>query len=725
MIGHSRLQDSSPTGVPAVSLQPDPALSGGDPVNPLAAQMLPERVCRHFRMLPISADGRTLVIAMADPSDRLAQDVASALAPDPVRVVLAPAHQIDAAIDRVFGDLGHPDSLAPPLDIVSPGRIGEILVTRGLISEGDLADALDTQARTGSRIGEILHHAGKLSESGLAAALADQLRVPLVDLEGIEASAEALASIPESLQREGRCAPLAVDDEVLYLAVTDPLDDTTYEEIRGLTDLRIRSYVVLRSQLDALLRRTYRVEHLRAARAELLTRFPEDSANRVLSAAQRALLVILALLAILALVLAPRIALIVLVVLCAAIPLAVTLARIKLALGSLRRRGVLRFASDEVAEIPDRELPRYSILVPLFREARLIPRLAESMRRLDYPVAKLEILLLCEEGDEVTLGVIKAAALPPCFQLLVVPRSQPRTKAKACNYGLQQATGEIVVVYDADSRPEPDQLKKALLAFERAEDGVVSVQCRIACLDARRSLLTRLYALERALRFEVLLPGLAAAGSPVPLAGTSYHFNRQALIDVGAWDPFNVAADTDLGVRLRKAGYATAMLDSTTRQEAPMDAADWLRQRSRRVKGDLQTYLVHMRHPLRLMRALGFGAWWSFQLLVGGAIAALLAPILVGLGALLGLTLFGLLEPPLPEGVLLAAVLTILACAVAGACLLAVASARGGLGLGRYALLAPIHWTLTSAAGWRGAYQLGTKPFLWEKTDGGLDVRRA
>ncbi len=183
--------ERSMTGVPTVSLEPDPALPMGDPVNPIAAQMLPEGVCRHFRMLPISFDGQTLLLAMADFDDPMARDVAVALTTDPLEVVLAPAQQIDAAIDRVFGGLSHAPGLNGDraLDdpgVVAPGRIGEILVRRGLITEHDLAYALEVQGRTGSRIGEILYYESLVPEGDLAAALADQLRVPLVDLDGMD-----------------------------------------------------------------------------------------------------------------------------------------------------------------------------------------------------------------------------------------------------------------------------------------------------------------------------------------------------------------------------------------------------------------------------------------------------------------------------------------------------------------------------------------------------------
>ena len=415
---HSPYEDTI-TGIPTVSLEPDPALPAGDPVNPIAAQMLPETVCRHFRMMPVSYDGQTLVLAMADPSDAMAQNVAFALTSDPLEVVLAPAHQIDAAIDRVYGGLGHAAGLGGMVDperarvagqgdlpggtVVAPGRLGEILVGRGLITEEDLAEALEIQEETGSRIGEILYYEGKIREGDLAAALADQLRVPLVDLDGIEPSPEAMSMVPEALQREGRCVPLDVDDEALYVAITDPLDDETYEAIRELTDLRIRSYMVTRSDLDGLLRRVHLEEHVRAARTELLTRFPEDCANRVLSSGQRVFFISFLLLVLVGFVLSPLNTGIALVVLCVTIYMLASLYKFKLFYDSFGRRQEFDFTPSEVAEIADREVPRYTILVPLYKESEILPALVAGLSRLDYPLEKLDVKLLLENPPAIDL----------------------------------------------------------------------------------------------------------------------------------------------------------------------------------------------------------------------------------------------------------------------------------------------------------------------------------
>jgi cellulose synthase/poly-beta-1,6-N-acetylglucosamine synthase-like glycosyltransferase len=720
------------TGIPTVSLELE--TGPGDPVNPLAAQSLPERVCRHFRMLPVSYDGETLVLAMSDPEDTLAQSVAFALTTGPLEAVLAPPSQIDRAIDRVFGGLGHANgtegegegAIAPAEEVsgvlAAPGRIGEILIDRGLIVEAQLAAALETQERAGNRIGEILYHEGQIGEGALAAALADQLRFPLVDLTGINPTAEALEVVPETLQREGRCLPLEVDEDTLYLAIADPLDDTTYAAIRDLTDLRVRTYMVTRSALDELLRRIHRGDHVRVARSELLARFPEESANRVLSDSQRISLVAVVAAAVAVLALAPAVGASALMV--AFLGAYVLSSGYRVALTRRPRDGAgqLSFDSAQVSDLDERDLPTYSILVPLFGEANGIDRLAESLRRIDYPKAKLEILLLCEEEDEATIRAVRAADLPPHFELLLVPDSDPKTKPKACNYGLHQARGRYVVVFDAEDRPDPDQLKKAVLGWEQAGPEVVCIQCKLNYFNADQNLLTRLFAAEYAFWFELVLPSLGAAGAPIPLGGTSNHFERTRLIELGAWDPFNVTEDADLGIRLHKAGLRTSMLESDTLEEANSRMGNWIRQRSRWIKGYLQTYLVHMRHPMQLRQQIGARSWWSFQLIVGGTLTLVLNPILwvvVAVGVVERLTS---LDELIPDLVLYAAAAQLALGGLAFTFLAIAGSLRRGLRrLVPYALLAPLYWALMSVGAWLGFYQLFTRPFHWEKTEHGLD----
>src|SRR2546423_188937 len=268
--------------------------------------------------------------------------------------------------------------------------------------------------------------------------------------------------------------------------------------------------------------------------------------------------------------------------------------------------------------------PMYTILCPLYREAQVVPQFVQAMQSLDYPPEKLQILFLTEANDAETRNTIRSLSLPPHFQILVVPDGKPRTKPRACNYGLLHARGRYVVIYDAEDIPDPLQLKKAVLTFANQGPEIACVQAKLNFYNTGQNLLTRWFTAEYSLWFDLTLPGLQRLGVPLPLGGTSNHFRADMLRLMGAWDAFNVTEDCDLGLRMAYYGFKTAMLNSTTYEEANSRLKNWVRQRSRWIKGYMQTYLVYMRKPQVYLRRGRLGEFLSLQLFVGGKTLVLL-----------------------------------------------------------------------------------------------------
>lgn len=264
-------------------------------------------------------------------------------------------------------------------------------------------------------------------------------------------------------------------------------------------------------------------------------------------------------------------------------------------------------------DMDDAALPIYSVLVPLYDEADNVPALIDAMQQLDYPRAKLDIKLIVEASDTATREAIKRARPPAMFELVIVPNMPPRTKPKACNYALSFVRGSYVVIYDTEDRPEPHQLKMAVARFAEIPDDVVCLQAKLGYYNRDDNLLTRWFSLEYGLLFGLLLGGLARLGMPLPLGGTSNHFRTDALRKLGEWDAYNVTEDADLGVRLAAHGLRTEMLDAWTWEEAPNTVGVWLRQRSRWIKGYMQTWSVHMRHPVQLYKQLGFAGFFGLD----------------------------------------------------------------------------------------------------------------
>lgn len=251
------------------------------------------------------------------------------------------------------------------------------------------------------------------------------------------------------------------------------------------------------------------------------------------------------------------------------------------------------------APLAEWDLPSYTIIAPLYREAEVVAELVENLAALDYPRDRLQALIVLEADDEVTKAAVRAIALPVFVQVLIAPPGTPKTKPRACNHALDRARGELVVIYDAEDMPDPGQLREAAARFAASDPRLACLQAPLRIEDPGFSLfLPSQFRLEYAAHFEVLLPALSRWGLAFPLGGTSNHFKSSALREVGGWDPYNVTEDADVGFRLAAAGYRLGVIGRPTWETAPTTAEQWLPQRARWIKGHMQTLAVHARGPV-------------------------------------------------------------------------------------------------------------------------------
>ncbi len=375
----------------------------------------------------------------------------------------------------------------------------------------------------------------------------------------------------------------------------------------------------------------------------------------------------------------------------------------------------LRFA--RLLPIASAALPIYSILVPLYREQAVIGQLIAVLQKLNWPSSKLEIKLVCEEDDFDTKAAIRRYDLPANFEVITVPAGGPRTKPNALNYALQFVRGEIVAVFDAEDRPHPDQLREAWQAFRMNGESLACVQAPLIIGNYRRNMLTRMFAFEYAALFRGLLPWLAAQGLVIPLGGTSNHFRSRCLREVGGWDAFNVTEDADLGIRLARFGYRIGMIGRGTIEDAPEDYKIWRNQRTRWIKGWMQTWLVHARNPYRAMRELGLWRFIVSQIYMIGIISsALIHPfMLIMLAGLLAKLAYA---PVSPQSLMLLGLdmvnilLAYLSFYILGSRTLEPTESGGYA----YLFAIPVYWVLISFSAWRALWQLIREPHLWEKT---------
>lgn len=377
------------------------------------------------------------------------------------------------------------------------------------------------------------------------------------------------------------------------------------------------------------------------------------------------------------------------------------------------------FGVTKLSRVRAADLPTYSVLVALHKEAEIVPDLLEALGRLQWPRSKLEIKLVCEADDVATLTALRAHRLPAYLEIVEVPNEGPRTKPKALSYALPTISGEFVVLFDAEDRPHPWQLLEAWQAFRKGPPDLACLQAPLDIANSRAGAIPAMFAFEYSALFRGLLPFLAAGGLLLPLGGTSNHFRRSVLEEVGAWDPYNVTEDADLGIRLLRFGYRTGTITRSTLEDAPVSLRDWLPQRTRWFKGWCQTWLVHMREPRRLWRELGPASFLIAQILfLGMVVSSLVHPLLVVGAGLLTVKLA--LGMPLSTGqsVLLLVDVANVVCGYTSFLLLGwqTLAPRARRAFWRVVLWTPIYWMLMSAAAWRAVWQLWRNPHLWEKT---------
>ncbi len=382
------------------------------------------------------------------------------------------------------------------------------------------------------------------------------------------------------------------------------------------------------------------------------------------------------------------------------------------------------FAAASLAPLPatapaPRDTPVYTLLCPLYREANVVGELVAAIDRLDYPKHQLDVKLLIEADDEATKNAALALASAPHFEVLLIPPAAPRTKPKALNVGLARARGAYVGVYDAEDRPHPQQLRAAAAAFEAGDANLACVQAPLTIDNADSAWIARQFAAEYAIQFAQILPLLTRLGLPMPLGGSSNHFRTETLRAAGGWDPFNVTEDADLGYRLARLGLRCGLIAPPTSEEAPVTIGAWFSQRTRWLKGHMQTWLVLMRDPVRTMGEMGLGAFVSMQLVLAtGVLAAFAHGPLAFVLLAAALTPYDLLGPA--DLVLAISGYSVGAFAALTACALS-----GNLSHARAAFTMPLYWPLASLAAARALLELIALPHYWSKTEHGVSRRAA
>ena len=599
-------------------------------------------------------------------------------------------------------------------------RLGDILVAKGAITRERLEELA---ARATVRLGEYVIAHTDIGARALAMALAEHHGLPYVELDETPPDASLFHGHAIAHYAAHRYVPFALEHDTLMIATSSP-SDLLAARIAQQTGQKVAMIVTSPRDLT---------KYLMTEGARAITRQAQTGAHRkhrglsahrvILPHQSRGLLLLMGLLAI-AIAIAPHSSWYALLVVGNLFYLTTLVFKLQLywyGQRAQRNQVALRARIDATANAYEPSaLPIYTILVPMYHEsAAVIERLTQHLLALDYPREKLDIKLVVEADDTETIQAIESLKPPEIMQILRVPPSQPRTKPKACNVALPHVRGEYLVIFDAEDAPEPNQLKRAIALFELSDPKVTCVQAPLNYYNRNETLLTRLFAIEYSCLFRLLLPALEALELPIPLGGTSNHLKVARVHDMGGWDAYNVTEDADLGIRIAYLGERTRMLPSLTLEEAPITLGAWMKQRTRWIKGYIQTWLVFMRMPGELKQHLGRRGYYGFQLFVGApALTFLLAPVFWAICLMASL---GLLPTPFSPTLLGLCMVSFM-----GGILSHWLFARQVIALERWSdmrlalLVFPLYWLLHSLACARALWQLITAPHYWEKTKHGV-----
>lgn len=372
-------------------------------------------------------------------------------------------------------------------------------------------------------------------------------------------------------------------------------------------------------------------------------------------------------------------------------------------------------AVDDSEALALNEFPYITVIVPSYVEPAVARQIVKSIWELNYPKNRMQVLIVLEEGDFATIEAYTQLALPKHFKVIVRPKGGAKTKPAAMNYLFDQGyvhwRSDFTVVFDSEDKPDKLQPRKAMVSYFREvvnNPHLVCVQARLAfSQNANRSWVTRMLNLDYLQHFSIMLPGLTRLGLVSPLGGTSNYILTSAIREVGGWDSLNVTEDMDLAVKFARLGYSTLVLDSITSEEAVENAFDMVKQRSRWIKGAIQTYFRHMRNPIRLQQELGWKGFVGFQYVIGAPLVLYLVnPVFWGMTAIYAVTHSEFIQQLYPPLIFYVAMF----CFSAGNYMYVYMLKTAAFRTKNYSnvimgLFAPLYWLLISIAGYVAVYQ--------------------
>jgi cellulose synthase/poly-beta-1,6-N-acetylglucosamine synthase-like glycosyltransferase len=569
--------------------------------------------------------------------------------------------------------------------------------------------------------------------------LADRLGLIYIEKSALYATLDLGCLLPYAVEDEALILLLESKPAYIRVATANPLDEALFERLESVFKKKIEKEVVSINTIKTVTDGCYEGPHAYSALNDLIDRQPDESAYRILVPWQKGAILLFFTLLILLIAYNPYFGTFLVFTVVNITYFLMNPVKFYISIQGLSgTKKIVFITDDDIGTIRDEDLPMYTVLVPLFHEKEMLPHILSNIAKIDYPHRKLDVKILMEEEDEETIGKARKLGLfgnieeiispmteeeyrrfLSIFHPVIVPYAELKTKPRACNYGLKRARGEYVVIYDAEDLPDRDQLKKVVVAFQRLGSEYACVQCLLNFYNSRRNILTRWFSIEYSYYYDYYIQGLDKIDAPIPLGGTSNHFRLHSLRELGAWDPFNVTEDADLGMRIARKKYKTAVLNSHTYEEAVTGVRSWIKQRSRWVKGFIITWFVTMRHPVRVFQDIGLKNFFIFQTGFGGNFYLPLMNLFLWSVFIAGFFIPGFFSKWFDFWPFAAiAVFNLVIGNLFFLIMMLLATWKEKQkDLLIYSLFSPIYWIFMSIGAWKGFLQLvAGKAYKWEKT---------
>lgn len=241
------------------------------------------------------------------------------------------------------------------------------------------------------------------------------------------------------------------------------------------------------------------------------------------------------------------------------------------------------------------QLPKISIIVPTKNEEMVIDRCLTSLLHLDYPRDKMEVIVVDGNSTDSTGKICSEfLAKHPQFFTFITEKEEGKCKPAALNLAMPYTTGEIIGVFDADSVPEANVLRK--VASYLNDKKIMAVQGTTTSINERANMLTRVAAMEEKAWFQALLSGKEKLQLFIPLNGSCQFVRRTVLEELGGWDENSLTEDVELALRLVEKNHLIKYApDVSSGQETPSSLGDLVKQRVRWYRGYMETGIKYGR----------------------------------------------------------------------------------------------------------------------------------